>query len=120
MCNSRLSRRRSRGKPVGLLPSLLAPRRNECAERLLRQSEMWWESHPCSRNESVDPNQTYTCDICSVLKVFHRRTGAEEVPVAVNIVDPGDGGPEFVFARPGCGKGCLLACVGTVPIFGCD
>ena len=33
-------------------------------------------------------------------KLFHRRAGAEEIAVAVDVVDPRHGRPEFVVARP--------------------
>ena len=55
---------------------------------------------------------------CSFRKLFHRRTGAEEIAIAVNVVDPGDGRPEFVFARPRRGIGGLLARIGPVPFVG--
>src|SRR2546423_13185561 len=49
-----------------------------------------------------------------------RRTGAEQIPIAVDVVDPRDRWPEFVFAGPGRGKRRLLARVGPVPFFGSD
>ena len=42
------------------------------------------------------------------IEPFDRRTGTEEISVAVNIVDARDGGPEFVFACPRRGKRCLF------------
>ena len=47
--------------------------------------------------------------------VSHYWAGAEQIAIAVNVVDPGDRGPEFVLARPGRRKGGLLARVGMVP-----
>jgi hypothetical protein len=40
---------------------------------------------------------------------FHRRTGADRVAVAVDIVDPANGRPELVIMQPLGRVGCLLA-----------
>src|SRR5437588_9861606 len=56
----------------------------------------------------------------SILEFFYRRAGAEEIAVAVNVVDARDGWPEFVFARPRRGESCLFARVGVVPFVRCD
>src|SRR5438552_4138310 len=45
---------------------------------------------------------------------------ADEVAVAVDVVDAGDGGPELVLVRPGGGEGGLGAGVGAVPMVGGD
>ncbi len=50
-----------------------------------------------------------------VLEFFHRRAGAEEISVAINVVDAGDSRPEFVFACPRGGESCLFARVRVVP-----
>ena len=54
------------------------------------------------------------------LKLFHRRTGAEQVPIAVDVVDAANGGPEFMVARPRRGESCLFARVRAVPFVGGD
>ena len=46
---------------------------------------------------------------------FHRRAGTEQISIAVNIVDSGNGRPELVFACPGRGKGRFFARVRVVP-----
>src|SRR5439155_2979612 len=56
----------------------------------------------------------------SALKRLNRRAGAEEIAVAVNIVDARDDWPEFVFARPRRGESGLFARVRIVPSVGCD
>src|SRR5438067_12656761 len=54
----------------------------------------------------------------SRLQLFHRRTGAEQVAVAVEAVDARDGRPELVLARPRRGIGSLFAGIGPVPLVG--
>src|SRR5260370_14623871 len=49
------------------------------------------------------------------LECVHRRAGTKQIPIAINIVAPGDGGPEFVLARPRRREGGLFARVGAVP-----
>ena len=53
-----------------------------------------------------------------ILTLFDRRTGTEQISVAINIVDPAYSRPEFVFARPRRGKSRLFARVRMVPLFG--
>ena len=55
-----------------------------------------------------------------IVELFDRWTGTEQISITVNVVDPAYSWPEFVFARPRRGKGCLLASVRTVPILGSD
>ena len=56
----------------------------------------------------------------SICKVFHWRARAEQISIAVDVVDAANCGPEFVVARPRRGKSCLLARVGAVPFVGRD
>src|SRR4051794_7296498 len=53
-----------------------------------------------------------------VVELFNWRAGAEQVSIAINIVDPGDAGPELVIAQPWCRKGRLSARVRMFPFFG--
>ncbi len=55
-----------------------------------------------------------------LIKCFHGRAGAEEVSVAINVVDARDRWPEFVFERPGRRESCSFARVRPVPFVGCD
>src|SRR5436189_3019975 len=57
-------------------------------------------------------------ELSDFLEFFDRRAGAEQISVAVNIVDPRDRGPEFVVACPRRGKRRLFARVGAVPFVG--
>ena len=50
----------------------------------------------------------------------HGRAAAEDMSVAVDIVDAGDAGPEFVLAEPGGGPGGLGATVGAGPLVAGD
>src|SRR5207342_3497985 len=54
------------------------------------------------------------------LELFHWRARAEQIPIAVDVVDAGNYRPEFVVARPRRGKSCLFARVGAVPFVGRD
>lgn len=47
---------------------------------------------------------------------FHAVAGADEVAVAMDIIDAADGWPELVLAEVGQGIGGLLAGVGVRPI----
>ena len=51
---------------------------------------------------------------------FHADATAHEVAVAEDVVDPADGGPEFVTAQPWGGEGGLFAGVGAIPLVGDD
>src|SRR6185369_17855547 len=63
------------------------------------------------------PSRSGSCD----LRVFKfRDPAADQVAVAVDAVDAGDGGPVLVLARPGSGKSGLLARVGVRPLLGRD
>ena len=55
------------------------------------------------------PSKVEECLTISSIKVFYQRAGAEEISVAVNVVDAANCGPEFVLARPGPGESCLFA-----------
>jgi len=56
----------------------------------------------------------------SNLERFHRRARAEQIPVSMNIIDPANSWPEFVFARPRRRERRLFACVRPLPIVGSD
>src|ERR1043166_3997602 len=66
------------------------------------------------------PKPTRETRVLPVLKFFNRRTGAEEIAIAIDIVDARGGWPEFVFACPGRGEGCLFARVGAIAFIRCD
>src|SRR6516165_6850252 len=53
-----------------------------------------------------------------VFEFFHWRARAEQIPIAIDVVDAANCGPEFVVARPRRGKSCLCARVGAVPFVG--
>src|SRR5437762_3067358 len=53
-------------------------------------------------------------------ELFDRRTGTEQIPVAIHIVDPRYRRPEFVFARPWRWECGLFARVRPVPLLGSD
>ena len=52
--------------------------------------------------------------------LLDRRAGADQVAVAVGVVDAADGRPELLLARPGGGEGGALAGVGVLPLVGGD
>jgi hypothetical protein len=51
---------------------------------------------------------------------FHRQARADEIAVAVDVVDAADGGPELVLAQPRRGIGGNFAAVRAVPLVGDD
>src|SRR5205085_2438679 len=54
------------------------------------------------------------------LEFFDRRARAEQISIAVDVVDPRDRWPEFVVSSPGRRKRSLLARVGVVSFFRSD
>jgi len=54
----------------------------------------------------------------TLLEGFHSYTRANEIAIAIDVVDATDGGPEFVVTEPFGGEAGLLAGVGAIPIVG--
>src|SRR5439155_15202717 len=67
---------------------------------------------------ALDERRSFNDHRPPLQRFLYRRTGAEQVSVPVNVIDPCDGRPEFVFARPRRGKSRLLTGVWPVPVFG--
>ena len=55
-----------------------------------------------------------------LLKFLDRRARAEEIAIAIYVVDPRDSWPEFVFACRWRGESGLFARIGSVPFVGRD
>src|SRR4051812_2675966 len=53
-----------------------------------------------------------------LLNLLHRRAGADQVAVAVRVVNAADAGPEFVRHGPGGRVGGLLAAISMGPLVG--
>src|SRR5213592_201572 len=79
-----------------------------------------YASSPPASLQRPSSRQKHSARELPLFELFHWRARAEQIPIAVDVVDAASCGPEFVVARPRRGKSCLLARVGTVPLVGRD